>query len=85
MDNDQWVKDPQSNNFGELGLPMRTRDMAKIGYLYLDYAYWDDRSIISEKWIYKSIKKHSSEYYGYNWWIKHHQGYFSYYAMGYSR
>jgi CubicO group peptidase (beta-lactamase class C family) len=68
-------------NQGGWGLYMTTRDMAKIGYLYLRNGVWDGRQIIPKKWVKESTQKHSSnpiesissveiDYaYGYQWWV----------------
>lgn len=35
ISNFDWLRDPQGINAGGFGLYLTTRDMAKIGYLYL--------------------------------------------------
>jgi len=53
------------------GLHMRPRDMAKIGYLFLNDGKWKGKSIISQEWLTESTKAHTThdlEYgYGYQW------------------
>ncbi len=68
-------------NQGGWGLYMTTRDMAKIGYLYLRNGVWDGRQIIPKKWVKESTQKHSSNpiesissveidsAYGYQLWV----------------
>lgn len=55
-------------------LELRPRDMAKLGYLYLNGGVWNGARVISEEWIETSTKKHAStpggEGYGYQWWRK---------------
>ena len=52
---------------------MRPRDIAKIGYLYLNKGLWDDKQLISSGWIEESTRKHVTANlfldYGYQWWI----------------
>jgi hypothetical protein len=52
---------------------LRPRDMAKLGYLYLNGGMWQGRRIISKAWIAESIQKHVSHSatsgYGYQWWL----------------
>jgi CubicO group peptidase (beta-lactamase class C family) len=66
--------------FGSSGLYLRPRDMAKIGQLYLQEGIWENKRIVSSKWIQESVKKsielpssHSLQYfaesYGYQWWL----------------
>jgi len=56
---------------------LRPRDMAKLGYLYLNGGMWQGQRIASEGWISESTYEHvtfspPSDYsgYGYQWWIK---------------
>jgi len=67
-----WVMDPQGVNTGGWGLALTTRDMNKIGQLYLDQGVWCGSQIISSKWIKDSTREHSrwgERPYGYLWWI----------------
>ena len=69
---DGWVIDPEGVNTSGWGLTLTTRDIAKIGQLYLNKGKWNDRQIISSKWIEESTRKHSNLgelLYGYLWWI----------------
>ena len=58
-------------------LYLKPRDMAKIGYLYLNNGTWDGSQLISKEWIENSTRSHievefSQNYgvgYGYKWWI----------------
>jgi len=56
------------------GLRLRTRDLAKFGYLYLYEGKWKDRKILSQQWIEESTKKHrdinKNVAYGYLWWVR---------------
>ena len=75
-----WVSDPKGINTAGWGLTMTTVDMAKIGVLYLGCGIWNDKQIVSEKWIAESIKEHSlweelKLPYGYLWWPKIGNGY----------
>lgn len=68
------------------------RDMAKLGYLFLNDGIWNGTSIISSEWISKSVQNHISpgvswaDGYGYLWWLRnYHSGgitYSSYRAEG---
>ena len=56
------------------GLSMKLRDMAKIGYLYLNGGKWNEKRIVSEEWVKASVKDHADQDvflgtgYGYQWW-----------------
>ena len=69
-----WVADPNGVNTGGWGLTLSSRDMAKIGQLYLDNGIWDGKQIVSKRWIDESTKEHSrweklNLPYGYLWWL----------------
>jgi hypothetical protein len=80
------------NYFTASGLHLRPRDMAKIGYLYLNEGKWGEEQIISKSWIEESTQSHVSgsgymagedfyvEGYGYLWWVLPESG--VYYAAG---
>ena len=65
--------------FGPLGINTDTnrdgltsRELAKIGLLYLNKGKWQDQQILSTLWVEETIEKHQtwrSGYYGYLWWI----------------
>lgn len=54
-------------------LKLRPRDMAKLGYLFLNGGVWEGEPIVSREWVEESTKKHvtrsSSAGYGYQWWL----------------
>jgi len=55
-------------------LELRPRDMAKLGYLFLNGGVWKGERIVSEEWVEESTKKHASpswaDGYGYQWWLR---------------
>lgn len=46
----QWRRDLQGVSLGGYGLAMLPRDMAKIGYLYLQHGEWDGKTLIASEW-----------------------------------
>ena len=46
-----WHQDPQGYCTGGFGLGLSARDLAKIGFLYLNKGYWDGQSIVPESWV----------------------------------
>ncbi len=71
------------------GLGLSSRDLLKIGQLYLNKGKWNDEQIIPENWVYKSITpkaKMPEEYggaeYGYLWWISNFSNEKAYYMAG---
>lgn len=91
----QWITMLHGETRGAGGLYLTPRDMAKIGFLYLNGGEWDGRRIVSEEWVDISTTAHASGAssitgvnigggaYGYQWWISEVAGYASYYANGY--
>lgn len=69
-----WPPDPHGVNVGGAYLQLRPRDMAKIGYLYLQNGTWNGTQIVPAEWVEMSTRKHypvmGSLYvgYGYQWW-----------------
>ena len=54
------------------GLRLNSRDMAKIGYLYLNDGMWEGQQVISKDWIDKTITPYTDfgDYgYGLHWWV----------------
>ncbi len=76
-----WIKDPGGNTAGGWGLTTTPRDMARFGWLYLNHGIWDNRQLISKKWIGASIAPNSNEY-GYLWWLRGKGNSFTFYAAG---
>lgn len=68
-----WSTDVQGINSGGAGLNLRAREMAKLGYLYLNDGCWDGTQIVSANWVAQSVRKwsdpgHGSAGYGFFWW-----------------
>jgi len=49
--NFNWPTNPQGISDGGSWLKLRARDMAKIGYLYLQDGIWGDQQILSYQWV----------------------------------
>ena len=77
---------------GGAGLYLKPRDMAKLGYLYLNKGKWDGAQIIPEEWVEETKTKQISVEpgvdYGYLFWLYNNRAkinektYFSYAATG---
>lgn len=70
----EWPSNPQGINIGWGELRMRSHDMAKIGYLYLNKGEWDGQQVVPAEWVEASTRQHISartlqDGYGYQWWI----------------
>jgi CubicO group peptidase (beta-lactamase class C family) len=85
------MSDPQGYYNGGFGLGLSARDLAKIGFLYLNNGYWDGQSIVSEYWVKESTDQQIQAFrhpiygtfgYGYQWWVKEVDGFNSFRAWG---
>ncbi|MHB1347340.1 MAG: serine hydrolase domain-containing protein [Candidatus Humimicrobiaceae bacterium] len=80
-----WPSDPQGYNYGWGDLCLYPVDMAKIGFLFLHNGKWEDKQIVSSKWIEEATRKqldtepYRGEDYGYGWWISRPDEEISYY------
>ena len=72
-----WERLPGGYFFASGGLYLRPRELAKIGYLFLNEGYWGSEQIITWDWIEESVKGQIStggktlpmaHEYGYQWW-----------------
>lgn len=56
------------------GLELRSRDLFKLGQLYLNGGKWGDRQVVSAAWVARSISPHANARedtdYGYLWWLQ---------------
>ena len=84
-----WKRDPQAYYMGGFGLSLSARDMAKIGFLYLNNGFWNGQSIVPEHWVKESTRQrmfvnnvYGPTGYGYQWWVKAVDGCDSYRAWG---
>jgi CubicO group peptidase (beta-lactamase class C family) len=84
-----WQKDIDGIVKGGWGLKLVPRDMAKLGYLYLNKGVWDGQQIVPTSWIEATTAKHIQVpeplepwdlYMGYLWWL-HEDGPYAAHGM----
>jgi len=68
------------------GLHLTPRDMAKFGYLYLNWGRWDGRQLVPADWVAQSIPPSKAfKAYGYQFWNKPYTPFIgAYEANGYA-
>jgi CubicO group peptidase (beta-lactamase class C family) len=54
-----WKVDPQGNNPGGFGAHFTAREMAKLGYLYLNRGFWDGEQIVPSEYVADSTREHA--------------------------
>lgn len=68
-----WGFSPKGRPWIAGNAKMKPRDMAKIGLLMLNRGRWNDKQVVSEKWISDSTREHEKSQnnwgYGYLWWM----------------
>ncbi len=70
----KWNTTPDGIYMGGNGLYISARDMARLGYLYLNYGYWNGNRILSADWVKETLQMHagfdSLKGYGYLMWVR---------------
>lgn len=63
-----WVQDDSGYNVAGWGLSLTADEFARIGLLCLNNGIYNEKRIISEKYIKEMIKEREEDY-GYLWWV----------------
>jgi CubicO group peptidase (beta-lactamase class C family) len=85
-----WPTDPQGYHTGFGGLKLPARDLAKLGYLYLNGGRWDGVQVVPAGYVRAATQPQSHpppgpgvDGYGYQWWVASEHGHPSFLAMGF--
>jgi len=74
IDKAQWQYIPTGTAMTGGGLGLRSRDLIKLGQLYLNGGKWDGKQVVSESWVKQSVAPHAQvdddTNYGYLWWLR---------------
>jgi CubicO group peptidase (beta-lactamase class C family) len=70
----KWQFQPLGTAMTGGGLNLRSRDLAKLGQLYLEGGTWNGKRIVSAEWVARSISPHANARedtdYGYLLWLQ---------------
>jgi CubicO group peptidase (beta-lactamase class C family) len=84
-----WPADPRGYQLGFSGLKLPSRELAKVGDLYLNGGRWGGRQVIPAGYVAASTRPHSTpppdapaEGYGYQWWVTSQARHPSFLAVG---
>jgi CubicO group peptidase (beta-lactamase class C family) len=68
-----WDVNKEGVHLGGWGMQLTPRDMAKLGYLYLNEGVWDGKQLVPAEWVAESVKARvetgEGAWYGYQWWV----------------
>ncbi|MGI9516492.1 MAG: serine hydrolase, partial [Pirellulaceae bacterium] len=73
----RWYRNQEEHPHTGGGLDLRSRDMAKLGLLYLRQGRWEDQQVVPRQWVEDSLSR-QVEFdpakgrlvgYGYWWWV----------------
>lgn len=84
----EWDRDPQGNYLGGNNMPLRPRDMLKLGQLFVDGGRYEGRQLVPEAWIEDSWTPRGTSpwnrhRFGYLWWTDRWGGETAHFAWGY--
>ena len=82
-----WPRDPQGYHWGDGGLKLPARDLAKLGYLYLNGGRRDGKQMVPAEYVRTTAQEGGSpnidQGYGQHWWVEIWNGHRTFRVQGY--
>ena len=80
---------------GYTGASLATRDMARLGYLFLRQGRWNGEQVVPKEWVAESTRRQVpipfhyqtpgiDDAHGYGWWTMQYDGHAAFAAIGYA-
>ncbi len=84
----EWDRDPQGRYLGGNNMPLRPRDMLKIGQLFANRGWYGGRQLVPAAWVEESWTPRGTSpwnrhRFGYLWWTETWGGETAHFAWGY--
>ncbi|HET9871853.1 MAG TPA: serine hydrolase [Propionibacteriaceae bacterium] len=82
-----WMRDPQGYHYGASTLRLTARDLAKLGYLYLNGGRWQDLQLVSADYVSDATSPAGPSPnlfmgFGWHWWVAVENGHRTFSARG---
>jgi len=69
----EWATDGQRHDLGNTGLRLSSRDLVRLGELYLHGGQWNGRRLVPAAYVRDATRRHTKlgggSGYGYGWWV----------------
>jgi CubicO group peptidase (beta-lactamase class C family) len=84
----EWDRDPQGVYLGGNNMPLRPRDLLKLGQLFADRGWYEGRPLVPGEWILESWQPRGTSpwnghRFGYLWWTETWGGRTAHFGWGY--
>lgn len=79
----RWATDGQGNSLGNTGLRLGSRDLMRLGELFLHEGRFHGRQVVPASWVRDATSRKFDAGFSYGWWILRFHGIKGFAAFGY--